>query len=146
MHGHFTNMSPQKLYLKKPYLLADELCNLLKLPIGSIETRLAVTCKLNIYIADNDLNVIGFPKIIKPNDALKDLLLLKDDTVSLDYFTMQKNMTHLFSPIDDLVNKKHVDAVSQANAVKVLYEATYAYECAQHALEIARKELEAAAM
>jgi chromatin remodeling complex protein RSC6 len=79
----------------KPARLSDELCAFLGIPAGSERARTDVTRMLNEYIKTHKLQDDQDKRRIKPDEALKKIMNIKDD-VPLTYFNLQTHIKHHF--------------------------------------------------
>ena len=80
----------------KPTKVTNELCHFMNKKEGSEIARTDVTKALIEYIDNNKLQNIDNKKIINPDEKLKILLGIEDDSV-LTYFNIQKYMNKHFS-------------------------------------------------
>ena len=78
-----------------PQPIHGELANFLGIPNGTSMTRMEVTRDINKYIRINGLQDKVNGRIINPDEKLKALLKL-DDNTELTYFNLQKHLSPLF--------------------------------------------------
>jgi chromatin remodeling complex protein RSC6 len=78
-----------------PQPIHSELANFFGLPIRTEMSRSEVTRKINKYIRENGLQDKDQARKINPDEKLKALLNL-DDNTELTYFNLQKHLSPLF--------------------------------------------------
>lgn len=84
----------------KPTKLSDEACEFFDLAQGTELSRTDVTRKINTYVKENGLLDPNNRRIILPDDKLKALLGVDDETVSqgqLSFFSLQKFIKGCFA-------------------------------------------------
>ena len=79
----------------KPMRMTPELATFLNRPIDSEISRPELTHCLSVYIKEHDLQDPSDGRIIIPNENLKKLLRIDNDT-TITYFKLQKYYDHLF--------------------------------------------------
>jgi chromatin remodeling complex protein RSC6 len=99
----------------KPSKISEEMCNFMKLPIGTEQSRTDVTRYINAYVKEKNLYNPVNRRIIIPDDKLLTLLrvTLSDEVT---FFQLQR----LISPHFPLAKNKQLalDALNSANALK----------------------------
>ena len=81
----------------KPNKISDELCDFIGEPRGTEKSRTDITRFINAYIKEHSLNKPENKRFILPDDKLRKILNV-DATEEINYFILQKLISHHFPP------------------------------------------------
>ena len=81
----------------KPNKISNQLCDFIGVPYGTEKSRTDITRFINKYVKDHNLNNPVNRRFIKPDASLQAILNVDKDT-EVNYFILQKLISHHFPP------------------------------------------------
>jgi chromatin remodeling complex protein RSC6 len=81
----------------KPNKISNELCDFIGVPYGTEKSRTDITRFINAYVKEHNLNNPNNRRFIIPDAKLKVILNVKDGE-EINYFILQKLISHHFPP------------------------------------------------
>jgi chromatin remodeling complex protein RSC6 len=99
----------------KPNKISDELCDFIGVPHGTEKSRTDITRLINAYVKEHNLNKPENKRFILPDDKLKKILNV-GDSEEINYFILQRLISHHFPASASKTTAKPVAAVATATA------------------------------